>query len=314
MSEEVPSQGPMMTPEGSAKRAIAKKIVIGGLIGATTVGVILLIIILLGNNRSADNRYDSGVVIRVDNEEKQSHFKLVGQTGVEPNSDGVLIGEPLGTTYLATAPEVKSYYDEKVAALGPGEKLGGAFNLEHKALFYTVHLENTSQTDAQTFRVVCELNDKLSDLASVKGARAYEFLRLGLRMGVDGEADDDVRYFGLASSSQYRGEKDDPNDKRECISAFTTRYVVDQETKTGYYYRDPTYLDGSLGAGHEIGYAEAFQTGSDGIGLFDVDGIEIPAGKIYRVTFFAYLEGEDPDSYKETPGDQSLSFSLHIGV
>ena len=303
MSEPNPNNEPMLTPENSAKEQRVRKALTFSIIGATVVGAILLIMALMQHN--AQSTYDTGVVIRIDNEPREAHFEMVAAPGQEPAKDGVLVGEPLGNTTLTYNRDVREYYDGLLAEKGNNGGLAGSNNFKGDkgslCLFYTFYLSNSSTSEDQVFRIECKLNQAASTLQQGEGARAYDYLRLGLYMGDNGANDDDIRYFAAANSKFPTVEAED--DYRETLAGFGT-----QLDDNGKYRRYPNYYD------HDIGYCESFVPGLDNTGLFDIDNLTIPAGGTRRVTFLAYLAGEDPDSYEKVSSGQTLSFSLHIGV
>lgn len=79
----------------------------------------------------------------------------------------------------------------------------------------------------------------------------------------------------------------------------------------GDYYRVPGYSD--TWQGEKISFCEAFAPGNDRMGLFDIAATIAPSVSL-RVTFAAYLEGNDPDCDGSAPKSQKLGFSLHIGI
>lgn len=308
MSDITPDNMPVTTPEQAAQQNRRKRIAMIAMGVAGAVGIVLLLLLLFGNN--TENTQDSGVVIRIDHEARQAHFTMAAQPGGEEAKDGVLVGTPLGNTALSTAKEVREYYDSMTASKGWNGGFYGSNNFSDEkrgslAIFYTFYLSNSSTSEEQTFRLQGKLNQSIESLNQGKGARAYEYLRLALYMGNVGQPDDTVKYYGLANSDNVPTEVA-PDDMRECIYTFNT--LLDEED--GHKYRSPRgeWQDG------DIEYVDLFEVGYERNGLFDLGDQKIPVGGTRRVTFVAFLDGNDPDSFKETSSGQFLSFSLHIGV
>lgn len=307
MSEENNQNVPMTNPAAAKRRAIGKKVAIISMMVAGAVGIVILLLALFSPNSA--NRYDSGVVIRIDHTPNAAQFSLLTQPGGEPAKDDTLVGTPLGNTYLSNAKEVREYYDGLTAEKGWDGGLYGSNNYVtekegSKALFYTFYLANPT-AEAQPFRIQAKLNQTMDSLQEGSGARAYEYLRLALFVGNNGSPDDTVKYYGLENSDRIPTALAN-DDFRECI--FGALKLLDDTDGHPYRVPEGVWKDG------DIEYVDAFELGWDRTGLFDFGGQSIPANGIKRVTFAAFLDGKDPDSFGTPSEGQSLSFSLHIGV
>lgn len=317
------------SPEKSGKVARAKKVATVALSVSATAAIIILLLAVTLNNNSGGGDIAGDFVVRLDQEGKANNMGISTRPGrsqeedpeVKIASDGaaVLIGQPLGNAWVTSNSVIRTKYDALIAEKGI-DGLSGSMNFSNEddtpiALVYTFYLTNSSTTETQPFRVSARLNHDRGQSQDAKGVDAYEYVRLALFMGDDGKADDDVRYFANRNmrSVPLEGTTDD---FRECLSAYNTIF----SNKTGNPYRAPAYFD-KYGEGEdkkEIGICDPFDPGSDPDyatrGLFDVDDLEMAPGECRRITFMAYLEGEDPDCVGEPPKNQKLGFSLHIGL
>ena len=278
----------------------------------TTTSVAAMLVIVIFSLVSA--RSGSGFIIDLDTIDTASHFTMAlaprKDDGSVPAGKDVLVGEPLGNAWTTTNKSVREYYDAKFNDIGySDENFSGSWNLideKHNsplAMLFTFYLNNISETEEQTYRVACRLNSELAD--DSVGNRPYDYVRLALFEGDYGSSDDSVRYFGARNTKGY-GSEEGADDTRECLANWQLRLDKDAN-----YYRVPVYND-YLGE-KKISYCEAFNPGNDRLGLFDVEGT-IKPGSSRRITFLAYLEGEDPDCDGSAPKKQKLGFSLHIGV
>jgi len=294
-----------------------------------TAAIILLLLNLSPNGGGTSTEGD--FVVKLDSGVSNNHFRI----GVSPNgeegegqqpveaSDGsmVLIGEPLGNAWVTTNKMVRAYYNALVEEKGLDGKLSGSANyIDPKynlpaAMVYTFYLNNISETEPQTFSIAANLNHERGQAKDATGVDAYEYLRLGLYMGNNGQADDDVRYFANANMKK-NGLESDHGDFRECLSDWTwSEYSATDINRERY--RIPAYAD-SYAKPDPIEVCELFtpniEPGYEGRGLFLLDDLKIAPGASRRITFIAYLEGEDPDCNGEPPTNQRLGFSLHIGL
>ena len=291
-------------------------------------------------------RSGSGLIISVDRRTAESHFTMgllprTGTHGSDASSEGgqsggsnerILIGEPLGKADLTEHVRVKSYYDanfSKIENFETGEVNAGSWNYIEDdpkrgsiptALFYTFYLNNISETEAQPFGLAAKLNSELTQAPDARGRRPYDYVRLGVYLGNYGQPDDTMHIYAFENTKKfgidYNGVKD-KTDYRECLGKTGSYddWKNPEETATGEQvvntYRYPQYT--SSFNEEEVAFCELFQPGPDGLGLFSFEDTIAP-GTSRRITFFAYLEGEDPDSYSDSPINQSLGFSLSIGV
>ena len=319
MSDETPKNEPISSPDSSARRQTMKRAAIFSLIGAGTVGIVILLLALM-NGASNVDASRTGFIVAIDQKNEGDHFIMTEALGVEAKEEEVLVGKPLGNAALCTINDITTEYKRLTAEKGIDGGLYGSNNYELNdvpyALFYTFHLQNTSEEHDQVFRIQCRLNQTLAQLNQGTGARAYDFLRLGLFMGNNGEQDDQHLYFGSINTDRIPNDVEGYADYRECISKANAMYTDPDDQGNVIKYRSPDEGFVDAGNGYEtVKYAEAFEPGMDQLGLFDVSDLVIPAGKVRRVTFVAYLEAWDPDTEKGTPPkDQYLSFSLSIGV
>lgn len=268
----------------------------------------------------------SGLIISINRKDTVNHFTM----GLQPKSGGqggggsqtdenVLIGEPLGSADLVAHTDVQAYYNAKIAEVGYSDgKLSGSWNYKDAgngtpyALFYTFYLNNTSLEEAQPYKIAARLNTELTQAPESYGRRPYDFVRLGVYLGNDGEPDSIYRVFANDNTLR-KGTTDDPNDYRECLGKTRVIETV-KETEEGPVKVDLRYAAYTATfAGKEIAFCESFDPGADGLGLFSIEDT-IDPGKSRRVTFFTYLEGDDPDTNSGTPINQSLGFSLSIGI
>lgn len=275
-----------------------------------------------------------GLILTLDPEAKDAHFAMSlsptrgkgsgsgqgsegGGSSEQPQSARLLVGEPLGNARQTTHEKVRQYYDANFKP-DAEDPMQGSWNFvdeegRSRALLFTFYLTNTSDKENQTCRVVARLNTELDNSPRAIGNRPYDYARLCLFTGYDLEEDDAMHYFGAANTKGL-GTIEDPSDKRECLAAFgtVTDYGTDEEgNPTMTELRYPLYSD--TFNGQSISYCEPFNTGSDGMGLFDAE-LDILPGKCRRITFVTYLEGDDPDGAGNAPSGQKLGFSLHIGI
>ena len=307
-------------------------------------GVLLIVsvsvavtIILMRMNAQGDN--SNGVqgefIVKLDTNTgstgKTNHFgistKPTGASSEESSEDEVkvandgvyvLSGDALGNAWPTTNSVVRQHYNDLIEEKGYSGGLSGSANFTDEktnqpaALIYTFYLNNTSEDEAQPFRLAARLNHDRGQSATSTGVDAYEYLRLALYMGDNGQEDDDVRYFAN-KTMQSIGLESDHDDYRECLSAYDWSPI----DSGGNRYRKPAYSD-VYAKPDPISICEAFAPDSDPAyadrGLFDVDGLEIAPGASRRITFLAYLEASDPDCTGAPPTNQKLGFSLHVGL
>lgn len=280
----------------------------------------------------------SGLIISIDRHTaSESHFTMgllprTGTSGSDSSGQGqedpgerILVGEPLGKADCVEHKSVKEYYDANIAKIetnDTGKVQAGSWNyIDEKgtplALFYTFYLNNTNDQEEQAYGLSARLNSELTQSPEAAGRRPYDYVRLGVYIGDYGEPDDTFRVFANSNTKRwgtdYNNEKV-KDDYRECL-ARTGSYDDYGKNEAGENivttYRYPKYS--TTFDEKEIAFCEMFDTGNDGLGLFDVRDIIAP-GTSRRITFFAYLEGEDPDSYSDSPINQSLGFSLSVGI
>lgn len=315
-----------------AKFKTAKRVAAVLLVAAVAVAAVILLMRL--NTKTESSMIIEGDFVVVlnnnpaDNQGKTNHFGIASKPGANTDDDSevkkandgtyVLIGQPLGNAWPTRNVDVRTYYNSLLDEKGLSGGLSGSANFTDQttnqpaALIYTFYLNNTSETEPQTYRIVARLNHDRGQPANSTGIDCYEYLRLGLFVGNDGEADDYVRYFANKTMLST-GLESDHEDYRECLSDWTWS-SIDNEGNT---WRSPTYSD-EYAKPAAIDICDYFTPDPDPAignrGLFDLSDLEIAPGKSRRITFVAYLEVNDPDCRGVPPTNQRLGFSLHVGL
>lgn len=309
------------------KLKVAKKVAVVSLVSAAAVASVILIVgVNQQDDKSGRGTGDEGFVVELDNKTKPNHFMIATRPGnsaepgedVQVASDGsyVLVGEPLGNAWVTSSANIRNYYDGLLAQKGLSGGLSGSANYTDPdvdmpaGLLYTFYLNNVSTTETQTFRIAAQLTHSRGQNQEAGGVDVYEYLRLALFMGDDGQEDDDWRFFANKSMRSVALESDH-TDFRECLSNWKWSDPTGVDVNK---YRIPLYSDPKS----NVSVCEYFTPSSDpgyaDRGLFDLQNLEIKPGKSRRITFLAYLEGNDPDCIGEPPQNQRIGFSLHIGL
>ena len=307
------------------KLRVAKKVAAVLLVASTAAAVVILLANPdLGSQRGGID--ENGFLVALDNPTTATaHFMIAtkpgnaGQPGedVQQADDGslVLVGKSLGNAWPTQSVRIRQYYDSLLKEKGLEGGLSGSANCSDPdtgmpaALVYTFYLNNVSESETQKFRVAARLTHDRGQAGEAKGVDVYEYIRLAMFMGDDGAEDDDWYFF--ANKSNREALETDHSDYRECLSKWGKSEYSAEEINA---YRRPLYTDQPSG----ISVCEMFEPGSDpeyqDRGLFDVQDLEIRPGASRRITFLAYLEGDDPDCNGEPPQNQKIGFSLHVGV
>ena len=333
--EPTPPEKPLHESPTKAGR-LAKLKKAGWIVFATAISAIVVVsLFALVSSKSG-----SGLIISVDRRSAESHFTMgllprSGTSSSDPSGSGsggtsnerILIGEPLGKADLVDHKSIRSYYESNFANVEnfeTGEVHAGSWNYieqeSHLALFYTFYLNNISDDEAQPFGLAARLNSELTQAPEARGRRPYDYVRLGVYLGNYGQPDDTLHIFANENTKRWGTDYNDVktrDDYRECLGKtgsyddWNNPIVSESGEQTVLTYRYPQYS--SSFKGEEIAFCELFQPGNDGLGLFSIEDTIAP-GQSRRITFFAYLEGEDPDSFSDSPINQSLGFTLSVGV
>lgn len=313
---ETPQTEPVEASQAKsfARIAKARKVATVCVLSATALaGVVLLMalapkayngIVITREGIGQQGSGESGVI-----DPTKGAFTMTEETATGDVARSYLRGEALSGNVMQTrAQTVRAYYDSLLEEKDLDHN-GGSHNFvdkdgEAKATVYTFFLRNDSATIEAKYRLQATLTNRTDPTNNARNP--YDYLRIILLEGNVGEADDSIVYYGNANVNETGTVDGGVSDSRECISTWE-RENHDADSEHPYYLRKPLYSDG------ENSYCVNFENKNDPDLLFDAADHRIAPGKIRRITFIAYFEGEDPDALGTPPKGSSFGFGITVG-